>query len=203
VLRAGALAIVVVGACGRIDFDPLSPVAPHPSGCADGTREGFVDRVAFPSVAGCGASWVGMIDLRTPPTGTACGDAFGPCTVPSDACALGWHMCGASGSIDELTAIGATACNTLAGPGQFSAAMSHCPTQNFGVCDPASNNMLPCLHMGWCAEPVCCGDDCQMGVCVDDIFPGATRVAGNPPTFGQGCADMDSTPIAGVLCCLD
>jgi len=47
-------------------------------GCADGTREGFIDATRFPDVAACAGGWVQDLDVST---------------SASALCAAGWHVC--------------------------------------------------------------------------------------------------------------
>jgi hypothetical protein len=71
------------------------------SGCSDNTREGFPDRVTFPTIAGCSAAWP-MASMRAPRVQSACGNSLRMCNVPAEACALGCEDCSsatASGSI--------------------------------------------------------------------------------------------------------
>ena len=82
-------------------------------GCADGTREAFVNVVRFPSIAGCAGGWTVPGVLTPASMLPACARAAGNsglrpngagCTV-EDLCALGWHVClGAR----ELTTLGVT-----------------------------------------------------------------------------------------------
>jgi hypothetical protein len=58
------------------------------SGCSDNTREGFPDRVAFPTIAGCSAAWP-MASMRAPRVQSACGNSLRMCNVPAEACAGG------------------------------------------------------------------------------------------------------------------
>src|SRR5512143_4028956 len=57
-------------------------------GCADGTREAFVDQATYPTLAGCAATWGSTQSLRSAKSGTPCGGTVA-CTVPADACATG------------------------------------------------------------------------------------------------------------------
>jgi hypothetical protein len=106
------------------------PCLAQTTGCADGQREGFVDTVAYPDIAGCGGGWTipgvslfapaaapacpGLVpeDTRHPacdhgagddganPTGTGCNVA--------DLCAPDWHVC--LDAPDVLTASGGEGC---------------------------------------------------------------------------------------------
>jgi hypothetical protein len=173
-----------------------APMDPSIAGCADGTREAFHDPGAFPSIAGCGASWVGEQSLRTPATNVPCGDEpYSMCNRPTDACAPGWHLCGTSGAVDELRGrVSADQCET-AGGGRYSAAISHCASQE--GCEVG--DQYACYESGWCSEPVCCGNDCgEFGACADGVWPGRTHI---PVGTDQGCGRTSSVRAGGVLCC--
>jgi hypothetical protein len=172
--------------------------APGAVGCADGQREAFVDAAGFPAIAGCLASWDGKRSLRDAPTGAACGDDAGGCAAPADACAAGWHVCGASGAIADLRQVGPEQCEQ-AGGGRFSAALSHCETQSGCAYDTRPEGDYACFESGWCSEPVCCGGDCgDFGACTDGVWPGKTHIAQGTD---QGCGAQTSQRAGGLLCC--
>jgi hypothetical protein len=171
--------------------------APATVGCADGTREGFLDPALYPTVAGCAATWTGNLSMRATATGAACGDGIGSCAAPADACASGWHVCGASGSVAELRALTADACST-GGKGAFYAALSGAASQASGCpydLTPTAN--YACYDSGLGSSPVCCGTSCgALGGCTGGVWPGWTHT-------GTGvCADFGGTGAGhGVLCC--
>ncbi len=166
------------------------------SGCSDGQREGLADLVKFPRIAGCAATWSGMPSMRAASTGVACGDDLGACAVPASACATGWHVCGASGAISELTALSVDDCHAAAPTGRFLAAMSHC-ANNVDTCVYGST--LPCYDTGWCSEPVCCGQGCSQGAgCADGVWPAGTQISADD---SNGCGGLPSAADLGVLCC--
>ncbi len=167
-------------------------------GCSDGQREAFVDAAGFPGIAGCLGGWAGTASMRAPGTGATCGDDSGECAAPADLCASGWHLCGASGAISDLTQVSAEQCEQ-AGGGRFSAALSHCETQSGCVYDTRPDGDYGCFDRGWCSETVCCGGDCgQFGACRDGVWPGATHIAQGTD---QGCGATTSRRAGGVLCC--
>jgi hypothetical protein len=189
--------LVVVCGCGRIDFDPLGAGSAASSiGCSDGQREAFVDLVAFPTIAGCGATWAGMPDLRSPTTGAACGDDLGACAVPADACAAGWHMCGTSGDVRELLVVTAPEC--LGEQGVFVAASSTCQSAVPSCTYPAPG-AFPCTGGKAipCSQPICCGNGCLGVGCPDGVWAGMTTES----TISYGCGDTPVTGLTGVLCC--
>jgi len=79
-------------------------------GCADGSREAFVNVSNFPSIAGCQGGW-SVPGVLTPASMTpACNRAAGNdgtkpdgmgCSV-ADLCAVGWHVCGGANELDSL-----------------------------------------------------------------------------------------------------
>jgi hypothetical protein len=169
-------------------------------GCADGQREAFVSRSRFATIAGCLGSWRGTRSMRARPTGRVCGDDAGPCAVPADLCGPGWRVCGASGAIDDVRRVSAAQCER-AGGGRFSAAISHCETQDGCVYDTRARGDYPCFDSGWCSETVCCGADCgDLGACQDGVWPGKTHIAQG---VDQGCGATSSQRAGGVLCCRD
>lgn len=182
---------------GTIAVRHTATLAPAVAGCADGTREAFHDTAAFPAIAGCMAGWNGSQSLRTPASGAACGDQT-PCNTPADACAAGWHVCGADGALSDLRQVSGEQCAN-AGRGRYSAAISHCLTQDGCANDPRAEARYQCFAEGWCSEAVCCGSDCgDFGACRDGVWPGQTHI---PVGTDQGCASMTSLRAGGVLCC--
>jgi len=186
-----------------IKFIESEKADPSVVGCADGQREGFADLQRHRRVAGCLATWEGTKSLRDKPTGKACGDDIkgGVCTVPADVCAVGWHVCGSTGKNDDLkTHTTFKACNKEAGPGKFVAAMSHGQTEELCPPAPTPDTVFPCMDSGFCAEPVCCGDNCQFGKCRDAVWKGQTRISLGK---AEGCGSVTSERNGGVMCCYD
>ncbi len=182
-------------------FVESEKVDPKIAGCADGQREGFADVEKNPRIAGCMAKWKEGKSLRDKPTGKVCGDDGEACTVPADACAPGWHVCGIEGKSDDLkTRTTQKECDN-AGPGRFNAAMSHSPTDEIDPCPRITKNTdLPCVQAGIGAEPVCCGNDCLSGKCKDAVWKGKTRISRGTT---EGCGAVTSDRNGGVLCCYD
>jgi hypothetical protein len=181
---------------GSVTFQHGPKGAPAAVGCADGTREGFLDATAFAAVAGCEATWSGSPSMRAPATGSACGDGIGPCAVPADACAPGWHVCGAS-LVSDVRALSPLDCAN-AGEGTFLSAMSHCEAQSSCVYDPASTADYPCFPSGWCSEAVCCGSACtRLGSCPSGVWTEWTHITS---TESLSCGAMPA-PVGGVMCC--
>jgi hypothetical protein len=196
---AGTTPETIVDERGRsITLEHGPPGDPAVVGCADGRREAFLDAARYPRIAGCLGSWPGRQSLRSPPTGRACGDEAGPCAVPADACAPGWHVCGSSGAVAELRQVSAAECEQ-AGGGRFAAGISHCRGQSGCAYDPTPEANYACYPHGWCSEPVCCGHDCgEFGSCRDGVWPQHTHI---PFGQDQGCGATESRRAGGILCC--
>jgi hypothetical protein len=209
-MRVQVLLVSSVLACGRLSFDHqneqftdglptdgMPDSAPNASeGCADGSREGFVAL----DVAGCAASWTGALSLRTPQTGTPCGNDLAACLAPADACAVGWHICGGDGNVAELTlpsltTLDANECATGAA-GRFVAAASHCAT----ICTYPPMDMFECTTTSICGQPICCGMSCVDSQCNDGVWPDGTR---QHQSFGSTCGAAQANEMTGVLCCRD
>ncbi len=191
------------GTIVQVAQGPVGP--PAIIGCADGQREGLVDHLASPRMAGCLGEWNGALDLRATATGTPCGDDITEadggtlyCGAPADLCAAGWHLCGASGSVPEIAALGPTECEN-AGGARYVTAISHCQTQS--GCEYDAGGTYSCFPTGWCSEPVCCGQRClSFGVCPSGVWTGATHI---PVGTDQGCGHITARRAGGVLCCKD
>ena len=77
------------------------------AGCADGTREGFLDTVTYPDIAACESAWSipGSLGDGSPSCDREAGnDGSQPtgdgCDI-DDSCAAGWHVCS---SVAEVAA---------------------------------------------------------------------------------------------------
>jgi hypothetical protein len=190
---------VIVAACGRINFDPITAGSSGPTsmiGCSDGEREGYVDLAAFPTIAACSATWPGRIDMRAVPTGVPCGDDLGVCAAPADACASGWHVCATSGDVAELLALTATDCQDVAG--SYIAASSHCLSAA-STCTYPAPGAWPCVagKAVPCSQAICCGTGCAGTGCPDGVWPSGTH----ENSIDYGCGETPGTSQDGVLCC--
>jgi Stigma-specific protein, Stig1 len=157
-------------------------------GCSDGTREAFTDPVKFPSIAGCEAKWP-LASMRDPRSGPECGNSLGvDCKVPADACATGWHVCGAPpyGPVEIQSKLTAQECSTQ--PGRFGMALGDA-------------NCEPCVDKRGKGS-ACCGAACvqSYGSCV---FNGQTAWFGwETNAHVNLCSWLLSTmPGQGVMCC--
>lgn len=137
------------------------------AGCSDGSREGFVDRAAYPDIAGCSGMWdvpgihttapavdpicgLSPADTRVPRCGRAAGNdglnaAGAGCTV-EDLCAPGWHVCNSAGEVATRAVSGCEGATRAGDPELFfatrqsSTGFGHCTTgvRTDDGCDPTA-----------------------------------------------------------------
>ena len=182
--------------------DDASVVAPRDApdliGCADGTREAYVDLATYPAIAGCTATWAGMMDMRAPRTGSACGNDLGACAAPADACAPGWHLCASDGTDTDLLVLTGDQCDDE--PGSFIAASSHCTPPGGSCTIPMTLFVCPSSPTELdCSQPICCGTACDTSnTCQDSVWPGQTH---ENAMDGASCGTTLATTQDGVLCC--
>ncbi|MBL8626167.1 MAG: hypothetical protein JNK64_32935 [Myxococcales bacterium] len=162
---------------GALDaaVDPADAGTTSAAGCADGTREGLVDPVAFPAVAACGGSWTG--------------DVGGAGAL----CAAGWHVCrGDEAAVGAVTYAAATA---FAGCFAIDAAQDNficrpdCSAQVAAGVDTAANIDLAGVGAS-CAFQFPGGGGC--------LADGRIDLSENT---GTGC-DFSPGVTTGVVCCL-
>lgn len=207
------------GACGSCTGE-LPVCGPHRTcvgappviGCSDGSREGFVSRERFPSIAACAGRWEGEQNLRSAPVGVACGEpSAGRCPGPADLCASGWHVCMQNGwPGDLMDRISQNDCHgAVAGTGVFLAASDH--TGVAGRCERATP--MPCVgtlpSWRYHVDTLACGtaaesprDNCCPTRC-DVLWPNNTwarrDMACNAAFTDRGSDRL----VTGVLCCRD
>ena len=92
----------VPGCAEALSTIEVVPDPPLPSavGCADKTREGFLDEAAYPQIAGCAGAWEkpGVTPDTVVPTcgnqgGNSGAKADGMGCSSADLCSVGWHVC--------------------------------------------------------------------------------------------------------------
>lgn len=110
--HCGGCGLTCAGMCVNGSCQVVDSGAGPQAGCADGTREGFIDHVAWPDIAACRGSWSG--DL------SASADAV---------CGAGFHVC--TNTDTELTTVGTN--DALAFPGCFAYRASN---DGFDGCEP-------------------------------------------------------------------
>ncbi len=129
-----------------------------PIGCSDGTREGFTDLVAHPTIAGCS----GGFSVPGVATAPACGRFSGNdstnksgvgCSI-GDLCAAGWHVC------ISPTDVVAHSLNGCADAAPVAGLFFATQTKSAGsaLCDGGGNNdVFGCGTLGATPDPLTCG----------------------------------------------
>jgi len=146
-----------VSAQVAVKVKPYPPVDPE-AGCADGTREGFVDIEAYPHIAGCAGAWdqpgVTPDTVKQTCGGQAGNDsdnAEGTGCSTLDLCGNGWHLCK---GWQEVAAKSPTGCAGAvppdAPPKSLFFAMRQ-PSENGSVCGDwgdGLNDVFGCGNLG-------------------------------------------------------
>ena len=129
---------------------------PGEIGCADGTRDGYLDLGAWKNIAACAGGWsapgVTGPAARTPRCDRAAGNSGanptgGGCGI-ADLCAAGWHVCG---SPAEVAAASPTDCESAAPYGHSMFFLIAAGASVQGVCSPdvtAANDLHGCGTLG-------------------------------------------------------
>lgn len=112
------------------------------TGCADGTREGFVSETTFPYLAGCSGKWsvAGMSKTGTNTAGALCES--------------GWHVCLDEADVKANTPSSMTAayaCKYYAAPSTTSYVFfaTRQPSTGFGKCTSSgTNDVFGCGNLG-------------------------------------------------------
>lgn len=186
--------------------------APQAVGCADGTREGFIDLRGWRNIAGCAGGFEvpGLLDpaARSPQCDRAAGDTgMNPtgagCSV-TDLCAEGWHVCAGP---EEVARLSPTDCESAADSEheQFFLVRSGASPQ--GVCGPdptAANDLHGCGSLGQPEAESCQPLERRLSFADCLASMGAWQCGG--PDDPHREATVVSKPGAaqgGALCCRD
>ncbi len=146
-----------------------------PAGCADGTREGFVSRTTFPTLAACAGTWTGHITEAAP------------------LCQAGWHVC--LGNEPGLTSATYEQATAFGGCFMFDAA------QDSFVCRPDCSAAVDMgIDTAGNIDGAGVGAGCTyqfptMGGCL------ATGRIDASENDGNGCEHFDG--LTGAVCCED
>lgn len=214
-------------ACNALDDDCNGVIdngcAP---GCADGTREGFVNAATHPLIAGCSGGWSvpGLIATLAPACNHVAGNTSpnpsgAGCSV-ADLCAPGFHVCTGP---NDVAAHSPSACAGAApGPGLFFVtrqSSTGCKACALGMStDP--NTCTGCSCAGGCAQTALTANDLfgcgSLGAILDNECGILDRFSNNlcsslgPPWScgADGCNEANavtkgSSAAGGVLCCAD
>jgi hypothetical protein len=209
----------------RPDLPPPSPEpppgfagAPAVVGCADGTREGFVDPAAWRRIAGCSGAWsvpgVRSAASRARQCGGAAGNSSEPPSGPgcsvADLCAAGWHVCEDG---EDVRRSSPTGCESAIQPRFAAFFLTRAGATAYGLCAPDTmldNDVHGCGSYGQ-AEVAGCQPLNRRLTFADCLAsaPGAEGAAvwacGGPDHhLGEAALVTKATSaLGGVLCCLD
>ncbi|MBL8924211.1 MAG: hypothetical protein JNJ54_35485 [Myxococcaceae bacterium] len=154
----GSNRVCTDGQCVVVDagVPPFDAGAPDPSGCSDGTREGFVSIATFAEIAGCSGGWATPgITLATVPTcarrsGNTGMNREGNGCSAADLCAPGWHLCRGK---DEVAAKANGSCTDAVPAGAANNSLFFAVVQNSTnntTCDTSTNHndVFGCGNLG-------------------------------------------------------
>jgi len=141
------------------DLAVISPI-----GCADGTREGFVNVQGYPLIAACAGGWdvPGLVSASAlaPQCNRRAGNsgaypAGAGCSV-ADLCAVGWHVCQTAHEVfqnagDCKDAIGPAGTNRAFFVTRQRALGNTCPAAN----DVGTNHLHGCVNFGSPDDKTC------------------------------------------------
>ncbi|MEZ4391011.1 MAG: MXAN_6577-like cysteine-rich protein [Polyangiales bacterium] len=178
-------------------------------GCADGTREAFVNRTSFPQIAGCSGAWSlpGIFPAIPASTMSQCATlgnssttapANGMGCASSNLCARGWHICNGGEIRTRTMNMGCTATTDYPASSFFAAAVSG--TGCF-VCALRSNTMT-----GSACTSLNCAQNCQESGDLNNDFFGCGSY-GAPVQAGINCDGLnrvsgnDCVSIPGTWSC--
>jgi hypothetical protein len=198
------------------------------NGCADGTREGFVDEGRHPHVAGCAASWKRPLALC--PDGNV-GSANGK--YACSACSRGFHVCGWKDDVPALKSDAETCPGDIPGvdplevsrhvcmedckvqPGWFAAAAPSAMGSKMGCHSVGTNASvaLGCGHLTLAAGGEGVGRDCsgfkelRGKLCTENrpngIYSNLMCAAAPISTCGTNPTVGGYGEWRGVMCCRD
>ena len=151
------------------------------AGCADASREGFVDLASYPNVAACAGFWSGRID----------GPSAGALCAPD------WHVCDPAGNANDAQLLGQI---THAAATEFSGCFPYNAAHDYGQCLPCTGAYgyddmggtgAGCAYQNPGYNTSCLADqridaDCCSAYATD-----------------HACAQNTPSPYTGVVCCRD
>lgn len=173
-------------------------------GCADGTREGFVDDLNWPAIAGCAGQWnrAGVLGTNGPTCGRMAAAGGAACSV-DDLCAEGWHLCRSPAEVARRSRSG---CESAVPRGQRAFFVIAAGATSQGLCladASAANDLHGCGNIGQPESPGCDPLDRRLG------FADCLALGG----WSCGSADQhlreatlvvkDGDSGGGALCCRD
>jgi hypothetical protein len=134
-------------------------------GCADGQREGYLDRAKYQKIAACSGAWEepGLVsfDSKVPQCDRRGGDDGDRtdgrgCSV-ADLCASGWHVCESAAQVSSYASGCADATAPFGNTDVFFVTRQR--GSLYSICDAANaqgtNNLYGCGNMGIAADKSC------------------------------------------------
>lgn len=162
---------------------PAPPPAPEAggTGCADATREGFVETALFPDVAACAGRWSGWVDESS----------------AASLCGAGWHVCrGSDRPIGRVTLAQATT---------FSGCFAFDSAHDCNACYPTCRGALGQCRA--CCVPNVASDPDMGGVgagCLQHPVGTSSCLANGRVDSTQNSTGCQwNERITGVVCCRD
>jgi hypothetical protein len=205
-------ALITAGCDSLFNIDMVTPVDAPPdadlsSGCSDGTREGFIDLAAFPSIAGCSGAWTlgGVKEVVDPACERAAGNEGSNfrgtgCNV-ADLCAPGWGVC--KDKVAVAASSSATACADVTTAPDMFFATGQSGSGGSGCDVSGVNDIFGCGTMGLLAAPSCLP---LLRTGQNDCFELRSHPGGwtcSSPDEAKNVTKSDPLFGGGVLCCRD
>ena len=189
--------------------DAALDAPPNPAGCADRTREGFVDMNTYPAIAACAGAWSlpGLRDVTA-----ACGYKAGNdgelisgvgCSA-ADLCDPGWHVCQTNLDVAQSLPIADRTCNGLGAAAEtFFATAQGGPGGDCAVTNNLNDDFVGCGTYGITAKSNCTPLDRT----TNNMCSAFASIGGwNCPVYNDEVHTVTkSDPLmgGGVLCCRD
>jgi hypothetical protein len=206
VLLAFLLGCDTLFSVDKVELDASHADGVYTKGCADGTREGFLDTNMWPALAACAGAW-SVAGLRPEPevackraAGNTGMNAAGAGCSATDLCADGWHVCRTSVEVMSASDTGCAGIGAL--DSSFFATAQSGP--GAGECDAVgTNDLFGCGTYGASVQPSCAPlDRTSSNQCSTIAVVGGWMC---PSTQSEitVVAKTDPTAGGGVLCCRD
>lgn len=191
---------------------PVTRGDPKSLGCADGTREGFLDPRGWRDIAGCAGAFSvkGLLsrDALMPGCAYQAGNTgenpMGVGCSVADLCAQGWHVCR---NAEEVASASPTDCESAADPEHPQFFLVRAGASSQGVCAPvavAANDLHGCGTLGQPESEACQPLERRLSFADCAASSGAWICGGADDPHNE--ANLVHKPLAtlgGALCCRD
>lgn len=216
----GVFLLVAAAACGSTQFVSADGggdasgdgAASSPAGCADGTREAFVDLGKFPAIAGCSGGF-GVAGTASAASNMPSCDRQGGngganpngtgCTV-EDLCAAGWHVCRTAQDVQASLPAAVTSCGVVDGTmtGFWATRQTTDSSWRCGGAAGSTNNIVGCAtaNAPRMADPSCAPLSHTMSYVECNLLAGWMCSAAAPDN--EAATVVKNGPSAGgAMCC--